>query len=126
MEKATFQDMIARKMQKEQDKHKTKEIEVKSIGKVLVFDKPSDDLVLNCIEEIGDGTNIRKTLEAYKKLIYHTCALLQSIELQEKLEIIDPYDTVNAVFDLADILQIGEDLTDFVGFGTVAEEIKNS
>jgi len=126
MEKATFKDLIARKMQKEDDKHKFKEIEVKSIGKSLVFKKPSDDAMLDVMDEIEKDSSTRGIASAYKKLIYKSCETLQSTELQNELGIIDPFDTVGAIFDLSDVLMIGEELCEFSGIAQIGEEIKNS
>lgn len=125
MEKATFQDLITRKMQRDHDKLQVKEVKVNSLSKSLMFKKPSDEALLNVIEEIGDGSNTRNIVEAYKKLIYLTCDLLQSSELQNELNVVDPFDTVTAVFTIPDIMQIGAELVDFAGFGDVGERVKN-
>ena len=123
--KATLKDLIARKMQKENDKVKYYEIPVKSMGgKVLIFKKPSDEMRLDMMDDLGDDPNTRDVVDMYKKLIYRSCELLQDGSLQEELEIIDPYDTVNTIFDLDDIMDIGEKLMD--AMEPPVEEIKNS
>ena len=124
MEKATLKDLIARKMQKENDKVRFYEIPVKSLGKSLVFKKPSDDLRLDLMDEMGTSPTIRETIEMYKKLIYRTCELLQDTTLHEEIEVSDPYDTVDAIFSLDDITDIGEKLMDAID--PPGEEIKNS
>ncbi len=126
MKKATFKDLIAKKKQKEESLHKFKEIEVKSIGKSLIFKKPSDEVMLSIMDDIGTTADTRTITAAYKKLIYKTCEMLQDSELQKELGIVDPYDTVDAIFDLSDILTIGEELFEFSGIASVGEEIKNS
>lgn len=125
MKKATFKDLIAKKKQKEESLHKFKEIEVKSIGKSLIFRKPSDEVMLSVMDDIGTNADTRAITAAYKKLIYKTCEALQDAELQKELEVIDPFETVDAIFDLADILTIGEELFQFSGIANVGEEIKN-
>lgn len=125
MEKATFQDLIAKKLQRENDKLKIKEVTVPSMGKALLFKKPSDDVLLNAIDDIGDGKDTRKIVEAYKKLIYLTCDALQNPELHKELEVVDPLDTVSALFDIGDIMQIGSSLAGFFGIGGIDEEVKN-
>lgn len=125
MRKATFKDLIARKKQKEESLLKFKEIEIKSIGKSLIFKKPNDEVMLSVMDDIGTTADTRTITQAYKKLIYKTCETLQDAELQKELEIIDPYDTVDAIFDLSDILTIGEELFEFSGIANVGEEIKN-
>lgn len=124
--KATFKDLIAKKLQKEADQFKMKEVYVTSMDATLTFVKPKDDLILDAMDEIGDGKDTRSIVSAYKKLIYHCCNMLQDVELHKELEVKDPYDTVDKIFDLADVLNIGEQLMDFIDFGSKVEEIKNS
>lgn len=124
MEKATFQDLIAKKMQREEDKYKFIEIEVPSIEKSLVFKKPSDELMLDVMDEIEKGRSTKAVAEASKRLIYLTCEALQSPELHKELVVADPFDTVSAIFDIAEVMTIGEKLFDFSGIGGLTEEIK--
>lgn len=126
MKKATFKDLIARKRQKEEDLHKFKEIEVKSLGKSLIFKKPNDETILSVLDDIGADPDTRKITTAYKNLIYKTCETLQDSELHKELDIVDPIDTVDVIFELSDILKIGEELFEFSGIGSLGEEIKNS
>lgn len=126
MKKATFKDLIAKKKQKEESLHKFKEIEVKSMGKSLIFKKPGDEIILSIMDEIGGNPDTTSIAKAYKKLIYRTCEALQDSELQRELQIVDPLDTVDAIFELSDILSIGEELFEFSGIGSMGEEIKNS
>lgn len=125
MERATFQDLLAKKLQRESDKQKTTEIVVPSMGKALVFKKPNDDTLIDLIENVGDGEDTRAIVEAYRKLIYMTCDALQDTKLHEELEVVDPYDTVGALFDVADVMQIGAALSDFVGISGTGESVKN-
>lgn len=124
MAKADFKDLLARKIAKDSNKGKTKDIFVKSMGKEMTFKKPSDDLVLEIMDEIGDNTNTSEMVKAFKKLIYLTCDLLHDPELHKELDIKDPYTTVDEIFDLGDILQIGEQLMDLIDIGDA--KIKNS
>ncbi len=126
MEKASFQDLIARKMQKEQDKHKFIEINVSSMGKSLVFKKPSDDAVMDTMDEIRNGQTTGNAFRAYKKLIYLACDTLQDPQLHEELQIKDPFDTAGEIFDFVEIMEIGDKLMDFVGITNMGDEIKNS
>lgn len=123
--KATFKDLIARKLQKEADQYKAKDIYVTSMDATLTFHKPKDDLILDAIDEIGDYTDTRKMVSAFKKLIYHCCKMLQDPELHKELEVTDPYDTIEKLFELADVIEIGEQLVDFVNIHGKVEEIKN-
>lgn len=124
MEKATIKDLISRKLQRDNAKPKYYDIEVKSLGKAITLKHPSDEMRLNMMEEMGAEPDMRTTIEAYKHLIYDCCPLLHDRELQEELEIKDPYDTVDAIFDLDDITEIGEQLMDKMG-EPIENDIKN-
>lgn len=121
--KADFKDLLARKLAKDSGKNKTKDILVTSMGKELTFKKPSDDLILEIMDEIGDNTSTADTVAAFKKLIYLTCDMLQDTELHKELEIQDPYQTVDAIFSLGDIMEIGEQLMDLIEINT--SKVKN-
>lgn len=125
IKKATFKDLIAKKLKKESEINKTKDIFVSSMDATLTFRKPSDDLILDVIDEIGDKDDTRKMVVAFKKLIYMCCDMLQDTELHKELEVVDPFDTVEKLFDLADTMEIGESLMDLINIGGKVEEIKN-
>lgn len=123
--KATFKDLIAKKLQKEQNQFKIKDIYVSSMDATLTFKKPKDDLILDVMDEIGEGEDTRRMVSAFKKLIYQCCDMLQDTELHKELDVIDPFDTVDKLFELADIMEIGEQLMDLINVGAKVEEIKN-
>jgi len=125
MKKATFKDLIAKKLKKESEIEKTKDIYVSSMDATLTFRKPSDDSILDVMDDIGDGKDTRTMVNAFKKLIYLCCDMLQDTELHEKIEVVDPFDTVDKLFDLADIMEIGEQLMDMLNIGSKVEGIKN-
>ncbi|MFA5527653.1 MAG: hypothetical protein WC996_03485 [Peptostreptococcales bacterium] len=125
VKKATFKDLIVKKIQKEESITKVKDIYVSSMNATLTFKKPKDDFILNAIDEMGDMKSTRVIVEVYEKLIYHCCEMLQDPELHKELEVVDPLDTVNALFDLQDKMEIGEQLMDFFDLNQRNEEVKN-
>ena len=125
MKKATLKDLVSKKIKKEEDKYKVREIYVTSMGAYLMFKKPSEDLIIDIIDEIGDGKNTKSVYEAFKKLIYMCCDMLQDPELHKELDIVDPYDTVNSIFEFGDVMELGEKLVEFLDFGGKVDEIKN-
>ena len=125
VKRATIKDLIARKTQREADKFKTVDVFVPSMNATLVFKKPSDVLLMDTIDEMGDGTSTRQQMDAMKKLIYQTCDLLQSPELHKGLDITDPFDAVDAIFDLADIGSIPEQIAELFGMNGVEDKVKN-
>lgn len=124
--RATMKDLIARKMRRDADRFKTVEIYVPSMDAKLIFKKPPDDLLLDAIDAMGDGDSVRTQMAAMKPLIYQTCELLQSPELHKELDIVDPLDTVDALFDLADLGEISTQMIDLFGMGNTEEAIKNA
>jgi len=125
VQKATFKDLLNKKIQKEQNQFKAKDINVTSMDRALTFIKPKDDVLLDVIDEMGEGKSTGEMVQAFKTLIYHCCPMLQDSELHTQLEVLDPLDTVQAIFDLSDIIEIGEQLMELVNINAKVEEIKN-
>jgi len=125
MLKATFKDLLNKKIQKEKDQFKAKDIYVSSMDRALTFVKPKDDVLLDVIDEMGEGKGTGEMVQAFKTLIYHCCPMLQDTEFHKELEILDPMDVVQAVFDLSDIMEIGEQLMELVNINAKVEAIKN-
>lgn len=123
--KATFKDLIAKKLKKDEEQFKTKDIYVKSMDAILTFKKPKDDLAVEAMNDIQNGGDISKMVEAFKKLIYHCCDMLQDTELHKELDVVDPFDTVNKLFDLGEVIGIGEQLMDLIDIDGKVEAIKN-
>ncbi|NYC27923.1 hypothetical protein [Clostridium saccharobutylicum] len=97
-------------------------------GKTITVKKPNDEDLLNYIEDLGDSKSAKKVIEETMKLIYRNCADLQDKELHEALEIKNPYDIINVLFDFKDKQEIMEQFNSFIGLkaDNIDEEIKNS
>lgn len=127
MQKATFEDLIARKMQREKDKLRIKEIKIPSLGKALVFKKPKDESIIDAAGAAitaKDG-DVTRLFEAYKKIIYMCCEALQNPELHKEMGVVDPLDTVQAIMEPEEIMDVGNDLLEFVDLEKVDEDVKN-
>lgn len=122
----TFSDLIARKLQKDKDEVKFKDIEVKSLGGFLKFEKPTEEDVLEFMDEMGDGEDKSKTVRAFEKLIYNCCSTFKEKELKEqfKSEIKIPFDIVKLLIPLQERMQIGNELLEMSGMKD-EKEIKN-
>jgi uncharacterized membrane-anchored protein YjiN (DUF445 family) len=123
--KATFEDLLKKKIQREKDRYKTIDIYVVSMDAIMTFKKPKDQFIFNVVDDIQNSEDTEKMVEAFKKLIYQCCEMLQNPELQNKLGVVDPFDTVDALFDLGEIMSIGEQLADFIDVQGKVEKIKN-
>ena len=132
MERASFDDLIARKMKREEDRCATKEITVPSMGKSLLFERPSDADVIAFMDEISSAAGVSGVYAMYKNMIYQCCPALHAENLREALGVVDPTDTVPKIMDPADVMEVGEELAAFLGLlkigegKKVEEEIKNS
>ncbi|WP_297422092.1 hypothetical protein [Clostridium sp.] len=124
--KATIQDFLAKKLKKEEEQNKTLDIKISSMDTIFSVKKPSDEDILNFIEDLGDSRSAKKAITETMKLIYRNCPDLQNPELHEALEVRDPYDTMDVLFDFKDKQQIMEQFNKFIGFkaDNLDEEVK--
>lgn len=122
--KATLQDLLEKKLKKEESQNQFRDIYISSMDRCLTFKKPTDDAILDVVEAIGDGTNTRAMVESFTPLIYKCCPMLQDTSLHTELEIKDPFEIVSKLFDIPDIVEIGTELCDFIGVKSKADEIK--
>lgn len=86
------------------------------------IDKVSPDKVVS----IMNNTNSTE-FEKYTELIYNSCSFFRAKELQRELEIDNPYDVIEAVFNdnYAEIFELGNTILKKYGFiGDKVEEIK--
>lgn len=86
------------------------------------IDKISPDKVVS----IMNNTNSTE-FEKYTELIYNSCSFFRAKELQRELEIDNPYDVIEAVFNdnYAEIFELGNTILKKYGFiGDKVEEIK--
>jgi hypothetical protein len=125
LNKLTFDSLIAKKLAKEKNEIKFKEIEVPSLEGTLVFEKPLEEDLISSIDKIDDGKDTKSVLEAYDQLIYSCCPTLKDSKLQEQLGIKAPLDIVKTLFDMSDRLLIGNELVEFSGMARLSEKLKN-
>lgn len=123
--KATFDDLLKKKLKKEEKQNKTKNIYVTSMDAFLTFKMPKDDFALEILAEVEDGKDTEKLVKAFEKLIYQCCDLLQDPELHKELGVVDPLDTVASLFDLGEIMALGDQLVDMIDVEGRVEVIKN-
>lgn len=123
--KATFKDLVNKKIKKDENKLKTKDIYIGSMEATLTFKKPKEEIVLEVLDSIGDGKNVSLLVEQFKKVIYHSCEMLQDTELHKELEVLDPFEVVDLLFEVGEVLEIGEQLMDLMDIEGNVKEIKN-
>ena len=123
MAKLTLNQLIANRIEHEK-KRTSKDISVRSLGGELTFEKPPNEVLLDLMDKVGDGSNARDAIQAFRELIYDSCQMLKSRELHEEYGIKDPYDIVDALFDLGDIVTVGTQLLEMTGLNAEDLDIK--
>lgn len=126
----TFDDILARKLQREQDKMKIMTIYIPSMGGELVFNSLPEHKILEILDENEDESKT-ENIETARKLIYMSCKDLQSPELHKLLEVSDPIDVVRTVFTFKETSDIGTELLKFNGIvsdddNKILSNVKNS
>lgn len=120
-----FDELVAKKLQRDKDKNQVLEINLPNSEKALKMIRPKESEIFNIVDEITDATKAVESMRAMDKLIYICCPVLQDTNLQKEIGVVDPYDTVAAIFDITERQYIGDKLQEFCGFGKIEEDIKN-
>lgn len=128
LKKATFKDILAAAALKKKNAFKSKDILVPSMGKTMLFVKPSEDKLFELLDEMQGNKSHSEQIAFLRKLIFWCCPQLQDQELQEEVGVVDPYDIVKEIFEIDDLTAISDELTPLLNVGSVVEadkEIKN-
>lgn len=120
--KLTFDDMLARKLQREKDKMRIMSIYIPSMDGELVFNSLPEYKLLEIMDGVEDGGLII-SFEKSKELIYTSCKDLQNPELHKMLEIVDPIDVISTLFTIDEVNNIGAELLKFNGIGQSENKI---
>lgn len=134
--KATIEDLIARKLQRDDDKLKIKLVDI-SDNLALEIRKQKLNKVLSLLDGVGDDKSLTQSVEFMQQLVYESCPTLHDKALLEAYNCAEPYDIVLAVLD--DNVGVLGDLTEaimqFYGLSVekkdkaeenLADEVKNS
>ncbi len=110
--KVLLEQLIRKKLEKDGKRGATKEVYVKSLDAYLTVTNPSDSQRIEFSEKNKTG-NYPDMMEAYAKLIYDNCPMLRSKELQKEIDVDYPYDTVKAIFEIEEVIDIGVKVLNF-------------
>lgn len=121
--KVSLKQLIEKKLEKDGRKIATKDIYIESMDGCITFNNPSDSARIEYSEKAKSGSYV-DMIDGMIKLIYDCCPMLHSKELQESIEVEYPYDTVKAVFDIDEILEIGTKLINFFKDENTEDEVK--
>lgn len=129
--KALFDELLARKLQREADKEKILEIDMPGeIGddgerKTLIFRKSRREKLLDYMDRISQDDSMINVYNVYKEFIFDTCPAISDKKLIEACGAVDPYDVVDMLFSVTEVLEIGDKLSKFNDLSEVTAEIKN-
>lgn len=121
--KVSLKALIQKKLEKDGRKIATKDIYIESIDSCITFNNPSDSARIEYSDKAKSGSYV-DMVDGMVKLIYDCCPMLHSKELQESIEVEYPYDTVKAIFDIDEILEIGPKLINFFKEESTEDEVK--
>lgn len=137
--KMTLEAFKAKAIDKYRNRILVSDIEVDGFGKVP-FNRPSDNNLLEYLNGAAKGAKISKdedgninvnetdmiiVANAAKILVYNSCGFLHDTELQEEVEVVDPYDMPFTIFGVDATLDAAEKISDIFGAGKVKEDVKN-
>lgn len=121
----TLNDFIAKAQQKKQDEFRIKKVYIKSLDGEITIEKIGLNSITNAIDSIQKDESMANIIDVYKELIYSSCKMLHNKELHNSLEVTDPLDTVTELFELGEIMEIGEEILSLHGFGDLQATVKN-
>ncbi len=127
IKKLTLQDLIAKKVIKDEQKNLKKDIFVDGLDGEITFDKPLEDDVLATMDKITKDASTQDTVNAIASLIYKCCPIIRTKELQDAYGVKDPKDIVKELFTLSERDKIGQELLEMSGVKAkeIEEKIKN-
>lgn len=123
----SLEQLIKKKLEKDGKKTATKEIFVESLNANIVVKNPSDEQRLK-FKDIGNTGSYVDIMKAYSNLVYDCCPMLHSKELQDSIDVVYPYDTVTAIFDIDEVAEIGVKVLNFFDYeeeNDSDEKVKN-
>ncbi len=121
--KVTLQDILAKKMAREDAKREGFSIYVECLNGELDFSYPEDSDIIEFMNNVSD--NFGDLAIAYTPLIYKNCKIFQSEKTVAEFEVTDPYDIVRQTFTPKEIVQIGTDISFMLNSKGSINQVKN-
>lgn len=126
MAEMNFDELLAKRAQREQDKTKTCKIPVPNTDDYLVAVMPSDYKIMKWLGMMSTG-NYEDKFEALNDALYTCCPALQDQKLREQIGAQVPTDVVPMLFSVGERNAMGDPLFTFVGvFKKTDEDNKES
>lgn len=126
MAEMNFDELLAKRAQREQDKTKTCKIPVPNTDDYLVAVMPSDYKIMKWLGMMSTS-NYEDKFEALNDALYTCCPALQDQKLREQIGAQVPTDVVPMLFSVGERNAMGDPLFTFVGvFKKTDEDNKES
>ena len=114
--KILFDELVARREQREADKLKIGELRIPGTDQTLEARMPSKKVVLELYGELAAAADAAGALRCGNHALYAVCPQLQDRELQKEIGTADdPMSTIDALFSLMEQDKLGEQALQFVG-----------
>lgn len=112
----TFEQLIAKREQREADKLKVGMLEIPGSDMALEARMPSQKAVLEIYGELSSANGALEALECGKHALYTVCPQLQDRKLQEELGVAEnPMGILDALFSLPEQDALGGKALQFMG-----------
>lgn len=121
----TLDDFIAKAKQKEQDRFKAKAVFIESLEGEVMLQKISIDKVIDAMDRITRDDSTQNVMDVYKQLIFDSIPMLREKELLEQFELVEPFDIVLKMFELGEIMELGNQIQSLYGLDKLDDVIKN-
>ncbi|SFA70124.1 hypothetical protein [Clostridium frigidicarnis] len=118
--KATLESFMAKAIERKQTEVKFKDIEVPSLEMLVTFNKPSEELSLEVINELSQHDGDFEALAGvFADLIYKCCPMLKDIYTKQGSDkkYSTPTEVVVDLLTLSDRLAVGNELLEMTGLG---------
>ena len=114
--KILFDELVARREQREADKLKIGELRIPGTDQTLAARMPSKKVVLELYGELASAADAAGALRCGNHALYAVCPQLQDRKLQQEIGTAeDPMSTIDALFSLMEQDKLGEQALQFVG-----------
>ena len=114
--KILFDELVARREQREADKLKIGELRIPGTDRTLEARMPSKKVVLELYGELASAADAAGALRCGNHALYAVCPQLQDRKLQQEIGTAeDPMSTIDALFSLMEQDKLGEQALQFVG-----------
>ena len=114
--KILFDELVARREQREADKMKIGELRIPGTDQTLEARMPPKKAVLELYGELAAANDAMGALRCGNHALYAVCPQLQDRELQKEIGTAeDPMGTIDALFSVMEQDKLGEQALQFVG-----------